>query len=178
MGTILPGERGTVVPIEGELPEGVLGEVKVHQQVYRRRKDVGAVCRVFPPNVMTMSVLNKRPVSRHGLSAFFFPQPAFWNDVSLMRTDALAASVADAIGLTPGIMLRGNGAIVAGSNMAQCLSLCMYLEEMCRVELGVLASGTEADPIPLDSTEARNRSDWNGRVEQRMWDHLTFKDPE
>jgi HCOMODA/2-hydroxy-3-carboxy-muconic semialdehyde decarboxylase len=72
---------------------------------------------------MTMSVLNQRPVSRHGLSAFFFPQPAFWNDPSLMRTDALAASVADAIGLTPGIMLRGNGAVLAGSNMAQCLSL-------------------------------------------------------
>ena len=48
MGTILPTDAGTVVPISGPLPEGVLGEVRVHQQIYRHRPDVGAICRVFP----------------------------------------------------------------------------------------------------------------------------------
>lgn len=178
MATILPGEPGTVVDIDGELPEGVLGEVKVHQHIYRRRKDIGAICRVFPPNVMTMSVSGKRPVCRHGLSAFFYPQPAYWDDPSLMRTDTVAAAVTDALAMTPGIMLRGNGAVVVGGDMAQCLSLCVYLEEMCRVELAILSSGAANDAIPLNATEANKRRDWNGRVERRMWDQLTFGDPE
>src|SRR5213080_1337078 len=56
MGTILPTDLGTVVPIVGALPDGVLGEVRVHQHIYRTRPDVGAICRVFPREVLTMSV--------------------------------------------------------------------------------------------------------------------------
>ncbi len=60
MGTILAGEAGALVPIDGALPEGVLGEVRVHQQIYQRRPDVNAICRVLPPQVMAMSVLGRR----------------------------------------------------------------------------------------------------------------------
>ena len=94
MGTILPGDAGTLVPIDGPLPEGVLGEVRVHQHIYRRRQDVGAICRVFPTDVMTMSVMGDTPACRHGLSAFFYPRAAFWDDPRLMRTDELAGAVA------------------------------------------------------------------------------------
>jgi HCOMODA/2-hydroxy-3-carboxy-muconic semialdehyde decarboxylase len=45
MGMIAAGEPGTVVSVEGPLPEGVLGEVRIHQQVYRRRPDVGGIAR-------------------------------------------------------------------------------------------------------------------------------------
>ncbi|MES2183442.1 MAG: class II aldolase/adducin family protein [Pseudomonadota bacterium] len=178
MGTILPGEPGVLVPINGDLPAGVLGEVRLHQHIYRTRPDVGAVCRVFPRDVLTMSVLGQPPKLRHGLSAFFYPAPAFWNDVKLIRTEELAAEAVATLGSNAGIILRGNGAVVVAANMARAVSLAVYLEDMCRIELAALASGLEAQAPQLTAEEASRRADWNGRVEQRMWAHLTFGDPE
>ncbi|MDR6858688.1 class II aldolase/adducin family protein [Variovorax guangxiensis] len=178
MGTILRTDVGTVVPIIGVLPEGVLGEVRVHQHIYRNRADVGAICRVFPRDVLNMSVLGEAPECRHGLSAFFHPRPAYWNDAQLMRTDELAAGVATTLGRGAGIILRGNGAVTAAATMQQAIALCVFLEDMCRIELSLRATG-EAGRAPLLTTaEAIKRADWHGRVEQRMWDHLTFGDAE
>lgn len=178
MGTILPSDVGTVVPIIGALPNDVLGEVRVHQQIYQRRPDVGAICRVFPPNVLTMSVIGEAPECRHGLSAFFYPRPAYWDDARLMRTDELAAGAADTLGQNAGIILRGNGAVVAATSMQRALALCVYLEDMCRLELAVRANRASATAPVLTQAEADVRANWNGRVEQRMWDHWTFGDAE
>ncbi|HEY0834662.1 MAG TPA: class II aldolase/adducin family protein, partial [Azospirillum sp.] len=65
-GCIAPDEAGTVVPVDGPLPDGVLGEVRIHQQIYRRRADVGGVCRVQPPKVMALSALRRTPHPLHG----------------------------------------------------------------------------------------------------------------
>jgi HCOMODA/2-hydroxy-3-carboxy-muconic semialdehyde decarboxylase len=178
MGLISPGENGTVCPVEGPLPDGVLGEVRVHQQIYQKRDDAGAVCRVIPPQVMAMSVLGRPPKARHGFGAFFYPSPAFWNDPVLMRSDAVAASVADTLGHANGIILRGNGAVVVGADIQQAVTLTWFLEDMCRVELAVLAAG-EADRAPLlTEAEATHRADWAGQVAERMWSYLTYGDPE
>ncbi|HZC55667.1 MAG TPA: class II aldolase/adducin family protein [Xanthobacteraceae bacterium] len=178
MGLISPGENGTACPVEGPLPDGVLGEVRVHQKIYERRPDIGAVCRVIPPQVMAMSVLGRPPKARHGFGAFFYPSPAFWDDPTLMRSDAIAAAVAQALGNASGIILRGNGAVVAAATMKQAVTLTWFLEDMCRVELAVLTAG-EADTAPLlTAAEAKHRADWAGQVAERMWSYLTFGDPE
>jgi HCOMODA/2-hydroxy-3-carboxy-muconic semialdehyde decarboxylase len=178
MGLIGAGQDGTRCSVDGPLPDGVLGEVRVHQQIYKRRPDIGAVCRVIPPNVMTMSVLGRPPKARHGFGAFFYPTPAYWDDPVLMRSDSIAAAVADALGNASGIILRGNGAVLAGANLMQTVTLAWFLEDMCRVELAVLATG-EADRAPvLTEREAQSRADWSGQVAERMWEHLTFGDPE
>lgn len=178
MGTIGPGEDGSIVPIEGLLPEGVLGEVRVHQQIYRRRADVGAVCRILPPNVMTMSALGRAPEVRHGFGAFFYPRPAFWDSPVLMRSEEIASAVAQLLGPQSGIVLRANGAVVAGANMQQAVTLAWFLEDMCRVELGVLAAGEASKAPLLTMAEASKRSEWGGRIAERMWDFLTQGDPE
>ncbi len=178
MGTIAPGEEGTVVPICGALPEGVLGEVRVHQQIYQRRPDVGAVCRVLPPDVMLMSALGRAPEVRHGFGAFFYPRPAYWPSPALMRSEEIAAGVAASMGLLNGIILRANGAVVAGADMKQAVTLAWFLEDMCRVELGVLSAGEATLGPLLTAEEASKRSEWSGRVAERMWDYLTAGDPE
>ena len=56
MGLIAPGEAGDVAPTYGALLDGVLGEVRIHQQIYRRRVDVGSVTRT-----MSLSTLSLTP---------------------------------------------------------------------------------------------------------------------
>ena len=62
--------------------------------------------------------------------------------------------------------------------MMQAVTLAWFLEDMCRLELAILATG-EADGAPLFSDrEATSRADWAGQVAERMWAYLTAGDPE
>ena len=167
-----------MVRMKGPLPEGVLGEVRVHQQIYARRSGVGAICRFISPQVTAVSALGRAPRIRHGLGAMLAPEVRYWGDIRLMRDDGIAAAVAEAMGDAPGIVLRGNGAVTAGATIEQALALAWFLEDMARVELAVLASGL-ADQAPVyTDEEALGRASWNGQVAERAWDHMTAGDPE
>lgn len=178
MGLIRPGEAGAFVQIEGPLPEGVLGEVRIHQQIYRARADVGAVCRVLPPNVLALSTLGRTPLARHGFGSYFFPRPPLWDDPLLIRSDEQARGVAAMLGAAPAVVMRGNGSVVVGADLPQVVTLAWYLEDSARLELTVLATG-EADRGPLlTADEARQRAAWSGGLAERMWQFLTAGDPE
>lgn len=178
MTTVARGEPCTVVPIHGSLPDSVLGEVRVHQQIYRRRSEVGAVCRVLPPQLIALSVMGLVPQIRHGFSAFFYPAPPTWDDPSLLRDDESAAGVAQKLGDAPAIILRGNGAVIAAEDMKRAVALACYLEDTARIELAVLAAGRESTAPCLSADQAMRRATWAGRTAERMWDHLMHGDIE
>ena len=178
LSTIKPGESGSVVPVSGSLPEGVLGEVRVHQQIYARRPEIGAVCRFSSPNVMAVSVLGRAPKIRHVFGAMFAPEVKYSADIRLMRDDTIAAEVARVMGDSPGIILRGIGAVTAGADIQQALCLAWFLEDVARLELAVLSSG-QVEQAPVYTTdEAFGLSGWAGQVAERAWAHLTARDPE
>ena len=180
MGLIEIGEAGTVVPIDGELPDGVLGEVRVHQQIYKRRPDVAGIIRTFLEATLTLSTMRLTPRARHGFSAYFHPQPPLWDDPALLRNDAAAAGVAEALGEARAIVLRGNGVVVTGTTIEETAAMVFFLEQGSKTELAVLnASGhRDADPIILTADEAEARNTGTGRIYERMWDYLTDGDPE
>lgn len=177
MGLIEPGTPGTTVPVRGPLPDGVLGEVRLHQQIYARREDVGAVCRTQPPQVIALSALGRTPLPRHGFGTYFAPTVPMWLGVRLLRDDAGAAAVADTLGHAPAIVLRGNGAVIAAESLIRAVVLSWYLEDAARVELEVLHTRLQDVPvIPL--AECRGRAIWSGGIAERMWEYLTAGDPE
>lgn len=178
MGTILPAEPGTVVPIRGELPEGVLGEVRIHQQIYARRQDIGAICRIMPPHIGTLSLLRRTPRPRHGFGAYFAPGPALWEDPRLLRDDAAAARLADTLGSGKAIVMRANGAVVVGAGLIEAVALSWFLEEAARVEVGLMQMGQDGDHTLLSAEETVARQVVAGRVYERMWEYLTFGDVE
>ena len=163
---------GTVCPVEGPLPEGVLGEVRIHQQVYRRRAEVGAVCRIMPPALMALSTQGVVPRPRHGIGAYFAELP-LWPDPRLLRDDGAAAALADMLGDAPAIVMRGNGAVVVAETMPKAATLAWFLEDAARIEREVRAMGFAPDSGLLDPDETRDRQVWAGQVAERMWDWLT-----
>ena len=178
MGLIKPGEDGSVVPVEGPLPEGVLGEVRIHQQIYRRRPDVGGVVRSMPMNVMALSAMAKTPTARHGFGSYFAPEPPLWDDPLLIRSDEQAAALADLFGGGRALIMRGNGCVTAGGTLQEAVVFTWYLEDAARVELEVLKCG-EADTAPVMTPEqVETRAVGTGRIYERMWEHLTDGDPE
>lgn len=178
MGLIRPGEDGAVVPVDGPLPDGVLGEVRCHQRIYRRRPDVNGVCRTFLRETMTLSTFRRTPRARHGFGAYFAPAPPLWDDPALLRSDEAADRLAEALGAARAIVMRGNGAILTGATVEESVVMAFYLEEAARTELAVLTVGGNADPVELTAEEAQARATGSGRIFERMWEHLTRADPE
>lgn len=180
MGLIAAQEPGQVVPIEGALPAGVLGEVRIHQQIYRRRSDVRAIARTMPPAVMALGSARLTPRPRHGLGAYFGAGAALWDDPQLIRDDPRAAAVAQAMvdAQANAIVMRGNGLVVAAGSLEKAVSLSWYLEDAARLELAVRAAALTPQSVVLSEDECRERATDSGGIFERMWEFLTATDPE
>ena len=165
-------EPGVVVRLDGPLPDGVLGEVRIHREVYRRRPDAGGLCRVMPPAIMALSTAGIVPRPRHGIGAYVAMLP-LWEDPRLLRDDATAGALADALGDAPALVMRGNGAITVGATLPQAVTLAWFLEDAARVERDVRAMGLDPDAGLLSADEIAARQVWAGGVVERMWLHLT-----
>lgn len=175
-GTIGFGVPGTVVPLYGDFPEDVLGEVRIHREIYRVRPEVGGVVRAMPPKAMSLSTLRRTPRVLHGMGSYFAPGTPLWDDVQLLRTDNQAQALVAQMGSAPAIVMRGNGVVVAGPSLPDAVVLTWYLEDAARIELDCAAAG--ADPAELSATEATQRATRAGRIFERMWDYLSFGDTE
>lgn len=176
LGLVQPGDAGTVVPIDGPLPDGVLPEVRIHREIYRARPEAGGVARVQPPKTMSLSVLGRTPAACHGFGSYFHPQPPLWDDPMLARSDEQAAALVARMGDARAIVMRGNGAVLAGESLPMAVVLAWYLEDAARVELDCLSTGLE--PIRFSAEQSATRATWNGRLLERMWDYLVHGDPE
>lgn len=178
MAHVAPREACTLVPVRGPLPEGVLGEVRLHQQIYARRPQAGGVVRFMGPQLMALAALGRVPEIRHGFGTYFTPRVGLWNDIQLVRDDEKAAGAIDAMGESAGLLMRGNGGVVAGSSLEEATGLAFYLEDMCRIELAALASGLASCAPVIGQEDALRRATRAGLIFERMWDHLTAGDPE
>ncbi len=178
MGLIGEGEDGEIVPIEGPLPENVLGEVRCHQRIYAARANVNGVCRVFPRNVLTLSTFQRTPKARIGFGAYFHPQPPLWDDPLLIRSDHQAIAFADRLGEARAIVMRGNGAVCVGPSVEECVVMAFYLEESAGTELAVMATGDAGESVCFTEEQAAVRATGTGRIYERLWEYMTADDPE
>jgi HCOMODA/2-hydroxy-3-carboxy-muconic semialdehyde decarboxylase len=178
MGLIPEGEPGTVVPIDGALPQGVLGEVRIHQQIYKRRADVNGICRTFLRQTMALSALRRTPLPRDGFGSYFAPKPALWDDPLLLRNDEAAAKLADTLGQSRAIVMRGNGAVTVGATVEEAICMAFFLEEASHTELAVLAVNRENEEAVMTQEQATARGVTTGNILERLWEYLTRGDPE
>ncbi|QCI67176.1 class II aldolase/adducin family protein [Phreatobacter stygius] len=173
LGLVGVDEACSVVGLDGPLPEGVLGEVRIHREIYRRRPEVNGVVRSMPPKAMTLGTLRLTPKPRHGMGSYFAPKPPLWDDPQLLRSDEQAAALAETLGDARAILMRGNGVVTAGTSLKEAVVLTRFLEDACRIELECLTSGLADQGAVLDADEACERATWSGRIMDRMWDYLT-----
>lgn len=172
------GARCDRVAISGALPANILGEVRLHQQIYARRPEAGGVVRFMGPNMMALAALGRVPRPRHGFGCYFEPGVGLWDDPQLVRDDEKAIGAITAMGAGRAVLMRGNGAVVWGESLEAATVLAWYLEDMCRIELIALQTGL-ADVAPvIAGPQAEARATRAGRIIERMWDHLTAGDPE
>ncbi len=126
-------ESGKMVAGQGALPL----ETPLHQAIYQQRTDVQAICRAHPPYACAWGSAGRELTPAHGFGAFLGARVPVYTDTDLIRTPAQARAVADTLGQARGVLLRGNGVVVAGEDMrAACVGM-LWLEESA--QLGLLA---------------------------------------
>lgn len=173
LGLVDDQDACSVVPLEGPLPDGVLGEVRIHREIYRCRPEVGGVVRSMPRRVMTLGTARITPRARHGFGAYFAPFPPLWDDPQLLRSDEQATALAEQLGPARAIVMRGNGAVTAGTSLEEAVVLSWYLEDAARVEFEARAAGIAESGVILSEAEAAQRATWAGAIRERMWAFLT-----
>jgi HCOMODA/2-hydroxy-3-carboxy-muconic semialdehyde decarboxylase len=67
---------------------------------------------------------------------------------------------------------------MAADSLEKMVCLTWYLEDAARLELAVLGAGLEAASAVLTPAECDRRATSAGGIFERMWDYLTFGDPE
>lgn len=176
LGLVNVDDPGVEVALDAPLPPRALPEVRIHREIYRRRSDVGGICRVQPPCVLALSALGRAPRALHGLGAYFAPAAPLWPDVALVRDDARAQAVAEMLGSERAIVLRGNGCVSVGETVAHAAAHAFFLEDSARIELVLLPAGEQAKEYTPE--EAATRATGAGGLYERMWDYLCFGDAE
>lgn len=178
MGLMTVRDLGTEVSVQGDLPPNVLGEVRLHQEIYRRHSQVGGIVRSMPPTVMSLSAARRTPRCLHGMGTYFGAGVALWDDPQLIRTSQQAGAVVDELGAATAVVMRGNGAVVTGRSLEEAVVLTWYLEDAARVDQEIRAANLDDHAAEISPSEAALRATYSGRIVERMWEYLTFGDAE
>jgi ribulose-5-phosphate 4-epimerase/fuculose-1-phosphate aldolase len=117
-------------------PEGIAAcfEVKLHSCIYKARPDVQSIVHVHPRFTVLMSILAGTlvPMCVEGLLLVKEPLPIYEHS-RMILTDEEGTDVADKLGQSPAILLRGHGAITAGKSLPDSVTSMLLLEEQAKM---------------------------------------------
>lgn len=123
-----------------DLPATAPREAWMHLLVLRQRPDVGAVCRAQPPAVAAWAAL-RRPLPVVNGHAALLGAVASHPDSRLVRDLDSARAVAGALAGGTALILRGNGALTVGADLASAVSTMWVLERSAELALRATAAG-------------------------------------
>ena len=130
----------------------------IHGEIYKARPDVQSIVHHHSPSVIPFGVTPAAPcdlshgvVPRQRHPGLRDPGGRRMTDM-LVRTPALGAALARAVGPHPAALMRGHGAVVVGDTIPQAVARSVYMELNARLQQQAMALG----PVTyLDPEEAR-----------------------
>jgi ribulose-5-phosphate 4-epimerase/fuculose-1-phosphate aldolase len=146
-------------------------EVKIHACIYKTHPQVQAVVHVHPRYTILMSVLtgSLKPMRQEGAQLLRQPLPIYPH-VKTVQSDAEGMEVANLLGESRAMLLRGHGAVTTGNTLSEAVMGMAQLEEQAQMNyLAYCAQGknyTHLEDDLLD--EMLNRTP--------LYEHPHFKD--
>ena len=175
-GTIGFGVSGIVIPLRGEFPADLPGELRIHREIYRARPGIHGVACATPPRTLSLSAMRRTPRILHGLGVRFAPAVPLWEELQVIHSDVLAAALVDRMGQGPAIVVRGIGAVTCGRSLQEAVALAWCLEDAARIDLDCLQAGLPG--VELNAAETAEQLARDDRSTERLWDYLTHGDAE
>ena len=137
------------IDLEGKVVAGTArrhSEVYIHSEIFKARPDVNCVIHTHPAYSIALSATG-RPLKCYSQpGALFYDALGTYTDtINLIRSPAMGAGVARALGRGRGVLLKNHGVVVTGATIDEAVIGTIMLENGCMIQLLAEAAG---DPAP------------------------------
>jgi L-fuculose-phosphate aldolase len=137
------------IDLEGNVVAGTArrhGEVYIHSEIFKARPDVNCVIHTHPTYSIALSATGRGLKCYSQPGALFYEALGNYTDtINLIRSKAMGAAVARALGNGRAVLLKNHGVVVTGATIAEAVIGTIMLENGAMVQLLVEAAG---DPAP------------------------------
>ena len=121
-------------------------EVFIHSEVFKARADVNCVIHTHPIHAVALSATGRALKCYGQPGALFYQALGVYSDtINLIRTPAMGAGVARALGSGRGVLLKNHGVVVTGATIEEAVIGVIMLENGAMTQLLTEAAG---DPAP------------------------------
>lgn len=149
----------------------------IHSEVYRGRPDVASVAHSHSPSVIPFGVTEERLRPIYHMSAFlgqgapvFEIREKFGDETNLLITSPeMGAALADALGESAVLLLRGHGNVVVAPSLRLAVFRAIYTETNAQLQIDALRMGRRKINY-LSRGEAEAVTAVAARLVDRTWD--------
>jgi ribulose-5-phosphate 4-epimerase/fuculose-1-phosphate aldolase len=120
-------------------------EVKIHACIYKTHPKIQAIVHIHPRYTILMSVLtgSLKPMRQEGAQLLRHPLPVYPH-VKTIQSDAEGMEVANLLGESQAMLLRGHGAVTTGKTLSEAVMSMAHLEEQAQMNyLAYCAEGKD-----------------------------------
>ncbi|MGH6673001.1 MAG: class II aldolase/adducin family protein [Xanthobacteraceae bacterium] len=136
------------IDLEGNVVAGSArrhSEVYIHSEILKARRDLNCVIHTHSPYSVALSGTGRpmRAYSQPG--ALFCGEVGLYTDtIALIRSHAMGAGVAKALGPHRAVLLKNHGPVMTGRTVAEAVVAAIMLENAAMIQLAVEAAGDAA----------------------------------
>lgn len=145
-------------------------EHHLHRAIFLRRADVGAIAHTAPEHVVALSIAGRALVPVNSIGSFLHETTPTFDEEIPITTAERAAAVAEALGDSPAIVLRGRGLVIAAPTVETALAWTTSAEENARHLYHAALLG---EPVVLRGAElaAVARENWAPIIVRKHWNY-------
>lgn len=152
-------------------------ELWIHARIYAARPDVGSVVHAHPLATISLTQIGQSHRVVHNSAGVFGQGVPEYSTIGLIRSRELGDALAQALGSSPAVMMRGHGFSVAQADVRAATVGAVFLEESAELQLRMLAAaGGDASRIrAFTQEEAALVSDQlSGNPLARAWEYYSI----
>jgi len=142
------------------------GERFIHTEIYRRRPDVQAVIHGHPETSTYFGVAGREIVPVYFRAGQFAPRVAIHDYAGQIDTPELGRAVAEELGGSTALLLRGHGTVVVGESIEEATVNAFALETNARIQLYASQLGTPRLLRTEEIKAHKNTSVWRYYVKR------------
>jgi L-fuculose-phosphate aldolase len=145
------------IDLDGKVVAGTArrhSEVYIHSEILRARSDVNCVIHTHPPYSIALSATGRPMKGYSQPGALFYDAVGTYTEtINLIRTAAMGAGVARALGPHRAVLLKNHGVVVTGRSIEEAVIATIMLENAAMIQLIAEAAGDPALEFPRDDIE-------------------------
>jgi L-fuculose-phosphate aldolase len=136
------------IDLEGNVVAGTSrrhSEVYIHSEILKARPDLNCVIHVHSPYSVALSGTGRAMRAYSQSGALFCGETGLYTDtIALIRSHAMGAGVAKALGPHRAVLLKNHGSVITGKTIAEAVVAATMLENAAMIQLAVEAAGKAA----------------------------------